>query len=214
MTRLRPRAPCSDTRSLRTGWNCADPSALSGSGSPTAAKSLVSCHPRLRIVSRIGIGRQTSMASCSTAPSSRVIRPMPRTGASGRAGEETNWAHATDRHRRPWLRRSQSRPATHRPRRQERGDPPQRRTLTGPTSRRTPESIPPHRQWRTCSEGRISYLKRGYDWDRIRIDGTEGARIWTVVASESWCKSTGRFTTSPSAYGLRSSGDRPARSCR
>ena len=34
------------------------------------------------------------------------------------------------------------------------------------------------------------------------------------VASESWCKSTGRFTTSPSAYGLRNSGDRPARSCR
>ena len=34
------------------------------------------------------------------------------------------------------------------------------------------------------------------------------------VASESWCKSTSRFTTSPSAYGLRNSGDRPARSCR
>jgi hypothetical protein len=31
---------------------------------------------------------------------------------------------------------------------------------------------------RTGSEGRISYLKRGYGWDRTRIDGTEGARIW------------------------------------
>ena len=34
-------------------------------------------------------------------------------------------------------------------------------------------------KWRTGSEGRISYLKRGYGWDRTRIDGTEGTRIWT-----------------------------------
>jgi IS5 family transposase len=34
-------------------------------------------------------------------------------------------------------------------------------------------------KWRTGSEGRISHLKRGYGWDRSRIDGTEGARIWT-----------------------------------
>ena len=34
-------------------------------------------------------------------------------------------------------------------------------------------------KWRTGSEGRISYLKRGYGWDRTRIDGTQGARIWT-----------------------------------
>ena len=34
-------------------------------------------------------------------------------------------------------------------------------------------------KWRTGCEGRISYLKRGYGWDRTRIDGTEGARIWT-----------------------------------
>ena len=36
-----------------------------------------------------------------------------------------------------------------------------------------------HIKWRTGSEGRISYLKRGYGWDRTRIDTTEGARIWT-----------------------------------
>jgi transposase, IS5 family len=36
-----------------------------------------------------------------------------------------------------------------------------------------------HLKWRTGSEGRISTLKRGYGWDRARIDGTEGARIWT-----------------------------------
>jgi transposase, IS5 family len=33
-------------------------------------------------------------------------------------------------------------------------------------------------KWRTGVEGRISTLKRGYGWDRTRIDGTEGARIW------------------------------------
>jgi transposase, IS5 family len=34
-------------------------------------------------------------------------------------------------------------------------------------------------KWRTGSEGRISSLKRGYGWNRTRLDGTEGARIWT-----------------------------------
>ena len=34
-------------------------------------------------------------------------------------------------------------------------------------------------KWRTGSEGRISHLKRSYGWDRTRIDGTEGTRIWT-----------------------------------
>jgi transposase, IS5 family len=34
-------------------------------------------------------------------------------------------------------------------------------------------------KWRTGSEGRISALKRGYAWDRTRLDGTEGARTWT-----------------------------------
>jgi IS5 family transposase len=33
-------------------------------------------------------------------------------------------------------------------------------------------------KWRTGSEGRISYLKRGYGWDRTRLDGRDGAAIW------------------------------------
>jgi IS5 family transposase len=33
-------------------------------------------------------------------------------------------------------------------------------------------------KWRTGSEGRISYLKRAYGWDRTRLDGREGAAIW------------------------------------
>ena len=48
----------------------------------------------------------------------------------------------------------------------------------------------------------------------VPLLGIVAASLLTAVASESWCKSTGRFTTSPSAYGLRNSGGRPARSCR
>jgi transposase, IS5 family len=33
-------------------------------------------------------------------------------------------------------------------------------------------------KWRTGSEGRISYLKRNYGWDRTRLDGRQGAAIW------------------------------------
>jgi transposase, IS5 family len=33
-------------------------------------------------------------------------------------------------------------------------------------------------KWRTGCEGRISALKRGYGWDRSRIDTLEGARTW------------------------------------
>jgi transposase, IS5 family len=33
-------------------------------------------------------------------------------------------------------------------------------------------------KWRTGCEGRISYLKRGYGWDRTRLDGRHGAGIW------------------------------------
>ena len=33
-------------------------------------------------------------------------------------------------------------------------------------------------KWRTGSEGRISYLKHTYGWDRTRLDGRQGAAIW------------------------------------
>ena len=33
-------------------------------------------------------------------------------------------------------------------------------------------------KWRTGSEGRISYLKHTYGWDRTRLDGRNGAAIW------------------------------------
>jgi hypothetical protein len=47
--------------------------------------------------------------------------------------------------------------------------------------RRAEEHRPAFRRtikWRTGAEGRISALKRGYGWDRTRIDSTEGAKIW------------------------------------
>ncbi|GAF49054.1 ISNCY family transposase [Rhodococcus wratislaviensis] len=47
--------------------------------------------------------------------------------------------------------------------------------------RRAAEHRPAFRRtikWRTGVEGRISALKRGYGWDRTRIDSTEGAQIW------------------------------------
>jgi len=34
-------------------------------------------------------------------------------------------------------------------------------------------------KWRTGCEGRISTLKRGYGWDRTRVDSLEGAKTWT-----------------------------------
>jgi IS5 family transposase len=34
-------------------------------------------------------------------------------------------------------------------------------------------------KWRTGSEGRISNLKRGYGWDRTRLDSLEGTKTWT-----------------------------------
>jgi IS5 family transposase len=46
------------------------------------------------------------------------------------------------------------------------------------TARQAQERTPSFRKtikWRTGSEGRISSLKRGYGWDRTRLDGTEGA---------------------------------------
>jgi IS5 family transposase len=49
-------------------------------------------------------------------------------------------------------------------------------------ARRAEEHRKPFRRtvkWRTGSEGRISYLKRGFGWERSRIVGTEGTRIWT-----------------------------------
>ena len=33
-------------------------------------------------------------------------------------------------------------------------------------------------KWRTGSEGRISYLKRSYGWDRTHLDSRHGATIW------------------------------------
>jgi transposase, IS5 family len=33
-------------------------------------------------------------------------------------------------------------------------------------------------KWRTGSEGPIGHLKHRFGWDRTRMDGIDGARIW------------------------------------
>ena len=45
-------------------------------------------------------------------------------------------------------------------------------------------------KWRTGCEGRISYLKRGYGWDRTRLDGRQGASIWcgTGYSPTTWSR--------------------------
>jgi IS5 family transposase len=55
-----------------------------------------------------------------------------------------------------------------------------RQAKTSPARKTVEHSRGFHRlvKWRTGSEGRISYLKRGYGWDRTRLDGKQGAAIW------------------------------------
>src|SRR5436190_1061201 len=55
-----------------------------------------------------------------------------------------------------------------------------RQATTSPARKAIEHSRSFHRlvKWRTGSEGRISYLKRGYGWDRTRLDGRQGATIW------------------------------------
>ena len=55
-----------------------------------------------------------------------------------------------------------------------------RQAKTSPARRAVEHSRPFHRlvKWRTGSEGRISYLKRRYGWDRTWLDGRKGATIW------------------------------------
>jgi IS5 family transposase len=55
-----------------------------------------------------------------------------------------------------------------------------RQATTSP-ARKATEHSPGFRKlvkWRTGCEGRISYLKRGYGWDRTLLDGKAGAAIW------------------------------------
>jgi len=55
-----------------------------------------------------------------------------------------------------------------------------RKAKTTPARKATEHSRSFHRlvKWRTGCEGRISYLKRRYGWDRTRLDGRPGAAIW------------------------------------
>jgi transposase, IS5 family len=55
-----------------------------------------------------------------------------------------------------------------------------RQAKTSPARKMTEHSRGFHKlvKWRTGSEGRVSYLKHAYSWDRTRLDGRRGAAIW------------------------------------
>jgi IS5 family transposase len=55
-------------------------------------------------------------------------------------------------------------------------------------------------KWRTGCEGRISCLKHRYGWDRTRIDGLQGARIWCGhgVLAHNLVKISGLLQAAPS----------------
>ena len=56
--------------------------------------------------------------------------------------------------------------------------PPPGQDLTSPQAVEHSRSFRQLVKWRTGSEGRISYLKRGYGWDRTWLDGRHGAATW------------------------------------
>jgi transposase, IS5 family len=60
-----------------------------------------------------------------------------------------------------------------------------RQATTSPAREAIEHSRSFHRlvKWRTGCEGRISYLKRCYGWDRTRLDGRNGAAIWAGTES-------------------------------
>ena len=63
-------------------------------------------------------------------------------------------------------------------RRPDGSDPPPGQTLTGRKTIEHSRSFRKLVKRRTGCEGRISYLKRGYGWDRTLLDGQNGAAIW------------------------------------
>jgi IS5 family transposase len=55
-------------------------------------------------------------------------------------------------------------------------------------------------KWRTVCEGRISCLKHRFGWDRTRMDGLQGARIWCGhgVLAHNLVKISGLLQATPS----------------
>ena len=165
-----------------------------GSGSPgmtpAGATRRVSLHeptpgrsPRAASASRSSSATRarsptTTTASSWTTPCSRATPPTPRSSPPPSSGSSSGPARTPDRHRRPRLRREgrRRRPAQHgRPHRR---DPPQGQTRQGPPGRRAPARIPAHREMADRQRGPDQHPQSGYGWDRTRLDGTEGARIW------------------------------------
>ena len=121
----------------------------------------------------------TTTALCSTTPWQGNPADAPQLAPAVERVITPHRPSPPPRHRRPRLWREECR---RRPARPGRGHVVIPRKGKPGTARQAHEHRRAFRhdvKWRTGSEGRISSLKRGYGWDRTRLDGTEGARIWT-----------------------------------
>ena len=100
----------------------------------------------------------------------------PQLAPRGQPSDHPHRPQAPHGDRRPRLRRGG--PA--RSGNPDRGHPPQGQTRPGPPSPRTSTIVPPDRVManRVRGDGSVS-SKRGYGWDRTRLDGINGAQIWT-----------------------------------
>ena len=97
----------------------------------------------------------------------------PAVGTRGRPSDHPHRPQAPHGDRRPRLRRGG--PA--RSGNPDRGHPPRGQTRPGPPSPRTSTIVPPDREManRVRGDGSVS-SKRGYGWDRTRLDGINGAQ--------------------------------------
>jgi transposase, IS5 family len=120
----------------------------------------------------------TPTGSSWTTPSWSATHPMRRCWPRHQTGHRPHRQGARSGDHRPGLRRGPHRPGADRAR-----GGPGRDPATGPRRSRPPSG---ERQrgfrrlvkWRTGCEGRISCLKHRFGWDRTRMDGIHGARIW------------------------------------
>ncbi len=115
-------------------------------------------------------------------------RPQPAPGQPGRraaarpgywARPDRAWPGGAGGDRGPRLRRGQDRPRADRSRCAHRGHPSQGQAEPGaPRGRARPRGFRRLVKWRTGCEGRISYLKRRYGFDRTLFDTLAGAQTW------------------------------------
>ena len=165
-TRLGGEVPDGSTRIVSLHDTDARPIAKGRLGRPSSSAS----RPR---------SPTTPTASCSTTPSRWATRPTHRCSGppsaaskrgSPRCPEPSPRIAAMERPR--WRPNSTSSACNTSPSRAR--DAPVSDVKAVESSRRFRKLV----KWRTGSEGRISYLKHSWGWERTMIDGIDGARTW------------------------------------